>query len=105
MTRRGGRAPVGAFFPGSSRKPIAHGTIGGYRAHYRHGVPMCDSCRDADRQARGRTAFRAARCGTRSGYNAHRHRGEQPCQPCKDAQAAAKRVRDAQQRARARRSA
>lgn len=40
------------------RQPINHGTGGGYRAHFRHGVPLCDPCRrahalgDATRQPR-----------------------------------------------------
>jgi hypothetical protein len=32
---------------GSTRKPINHGTNGGYVAHYRRGEPMCDPCRAA----------------------------------------------------------
>jgi len=27
------------------RRPIKHGTIGGYNAHLRHKVPVCDLCR------------------------------------------------------------
>jgi hypothetical protein len=29
-------------------KPIKHGTKGGYRMHYRRGVPMCEACRKAE---------------------------------------------------------
>lgn len=83
-----GRAPVGAFFPGSSRKPIEHGTIGGYRAHYRHGdLPVCEACRQADREARGLQPFRSGRCGTRYGYMRHGRLGEPACDACKRAQA------------------
>lgn len=85
-----GRAPTGAYFPGSSRKPIVHGTIGGYRAHFRHGVPMCEPCRAADREYHGYKApQRTARCGTDSGYNRHLYQGETACQPCRDAKARA----------------
>lgn len=84
-----GRVPTGTYFPGSGRRPIAHGTIGGNRAHYRHGEPMCEPCRQAAREARGHQPLRPARCGTRSGYNRHLAHHERPCQPCKTAQSEA----------------
>jgi len=30
---------------GRPKQPIKHGTIGGYNAHLRHKVPVCDLCR------------------------------------------------------------
>lgn len=75
------------------RKPIAHGTTGGYRAHSRHGEPMCEPCRDAERQRLGyRGPQRQAECGTVGGYARHLKRGEQTCQPCRDAHAAHQRA-------------
>lgn len=86
MTR--GPAPTGQFFPGSRRKPIEHGTIGGYRAHYRHREPMCEPCRAAERRRRGyKGPQKTAVCGTRSGYDRHIRRGEQPCAECRAATA------------------
>ena len=32
---------------GPQRQPINHGTLGGYRAHIRHDVPLCDDCKAA----------------------------------------------------------
>lgn len=87
------RAPRGLHYPGSSRKPIAHGTIGGYRAHYRHGEPMCEPCREANRQYHGQQPKTSARCGTRSGYNRHIKAGEPTCAACRDAHALAMRER------------
>lgn len=84
-----GRAKASEFVPGTARRPIQHGTIGGYRTHYRHGVPMCEPCRAAERTRLGYKApQRIAECGTRSGYNRHCRRGEAPCPPCRDAQTA-----------------
>lgn len=40
--RRQGRRP----------EPIKHGEPGGYQAHLRQGVPLCDGCRDAYNQYR-----------------------------------------------------
>lgn len=87
-----GSAAVGEFFPGSRRRPIVHGTIGGYRAHFRHGVPMCEPCRQTERDRRGVEPFRWAVCGTRGGYNAHRRRGETTCGPCRAAHTAYQRA-------------
>lgn len=67
------------------RKPIRHGTGGGYRAHSRHGEPMCEPCREHERQRRGRRPFTPARCGTRSGYHRHLIAGEPSCDPCRRA--------------------
>jgi hypothetical protein len=87
------------FFPGSRRRPIEHGTIGGYRTHFRHGVPMCELCRHAHRVSKGfKAPQRTAVCGTEGGYNRHLNRKEIPCQPCCDA-----RARGADERARRRR--
>lgn len=70
------------------RKPIRHGTTGGYQAHFRHGVPMCEPCRAAERKRLGYKApQRRAACGTASGYNAHQRRGETPCTACSRAHA------------------
>lgn len=71
--------------PGPKPRPINHGTLGGYRTHYRRGEPICDACRDAQRAARGHKAFRAAECGTRSGYGRHLRLGEEPCSACREA--------------------
>lgn len=84
-----GRVPTGTYFPGSGRRPIAHGTIGGNRAHYRYDEPMCEPCRQAAREARGHQPLRPAQCGTRGGYNRHIAHRERPCQSCKTAQAEA----------------
>jgi WhiB family redox-sensing transcriptional regulator len=35
----------------SKRKPINHGTEGGYQAHVRRGVPVCHACNEARSQA------------------------------------------------------
>lgn len=81
-----GRARTGEFVPGTGRRPINHGTAGGYRAHFRHGEPMCESCRAAERTRLGyKGPKRAARCGTRSGYSRHVKAGEPTCGPCRDA--------------------
>ena len=66
------------------RKPIKHSTIGGYRAHYRHGEEMCEPCRDAERKRHGYKApQKQAVCGTRSGYSRHVQRGEETCPACR----------------------
>lgn len=89
MTR--GAAPVGAYFPGSQRRPIAHGTTGGYRAHFRYGEPMCEPCRQAERDRLGRSPRKPPPpCGTRNGYERHvRSLREKACEPCRRAKAAA----------------
>lgn len=86
-----GSAPFGRYFPGSRRRPIQHGTIGGYRAHYRHGdLPACEPCREAERHRQGYKApQRRAQCGTEGGYVSHQRRGETPCEPCRAARAQA----------------
>jgi WhiB family transcriptional regulator, redox-sensing transcriptional regulator len=33
--------------PRNRCKPISHGTLGGYKAHSRRGVPVCEPCRKA----------------------------------------------------------
>lgn len=78
------------------RQPIKHGTPGGVRAHYRHGVPVCDVCRDTERGDRPRRT--PPQCGTASGYKDHRDHDTPACRPCLDAHAA-----DVEQRAMARR--
>jgi DNA-binding CsgD family transcriptional regulator len=83
-----GAAKEGEFFPGSRRRPIEHGTVGGYRAHYRHGEPMCDPCRAAERKRLGHAGpQKTAQCGTVGGYARHLRRGEKTCAPCRRAQA------------------
>lgn len=68
---------------GSRRRPINHGTGGGYRAHFRHGVPMCEPCRDVERRRHGYKApQKQAVCGTRAGYI---RRGETACAACRAA--------------------
>jgi hypothetical protein len=62
MTR--GWARTGAFFPGSGRRPIQHGTMGGYRAHYRHGdLPPCEPCKRAESERQGYKTCKAADAG------------------------------------------
>ena len=73
------------------RLPINHGTVGGARAHFRHGEPMCEPCRDAERKRRGNKPFQPVRCGTRSGYMAHLAKGEASCADCRAAQNAYRR--------------
>ncbi len=46
---------------GAKPQPIRHGTAGGYRAHYRHKVPMCDACREANMVAKQAQKERRAR--------------------------------------------
>lgn len=68
------------------RKPINHGTTGGYRAHFRYSEPMCDACRDAAREARGTGPRRPPLpCGTGAAYVRHLDHGEEPCEPCRAA--------------------
>lgn len=67
------------------QKPINHGTIGGYRTHFRHGVPMCEPCREVNRQARGHKRPVLLPCGTRAAYSRHLDHGETPCEPCRAA--------------------
>ncbi len=68
------------------RKPIQHGTGGGYRAHFRHGVPMCEPCRAVERKAKGcKAPQKVAVCGTIGGYHRHLDRREETCRPCRDA--------------------
>lgn len=70
----------------SRRRPINHGTLGGYRTHYRHDVPMCEPCRAAHRRSRGHKApQKQAVCGTRSGYGRHLRLGESTCAACRAA--------------------
>lgn len=40
------------------RKPIKHGTLGGWRMHSRRGVPMCDPCSKAGNLARAESRER-----------------------------------------------
>lgn len=75
--------------PGRPRQPINHGTLGGYRAHFRHKVPICEPCRNAERVARGRQPRTLAPCGTRTAYHRHLRRRETPCEPCRAANRAA----------------
>jgi hypothetical protein len=83
---RRGPAHRGEYVPGTHRRPIAHGTTGGYRAHFRHGEPMCEPCRAAERARLGhQNPQKAAACGTDSGYGRHLKRKEPACEPCKDA--------------------
>lgn len=94
-----GSAPLGRYFPGSRRRPIQHGTIGGYRAHYRYGEPMCEPCRHANRLTKGwRGPQRQGQCGTAGGYNRHHRRGEQACSACKAAVAEARDRREMRKR-------
>ncbi|TFV91381.1 hypothetical protein [Blastococcus sp. CT_GayMR16] len=73
----------------SRRKPIRHGTTGGYRAHFRHGEPMCEPCRAADRTRKGYLGPQpVASCGTVGGYRRHLRHGEDACPPCLTANAA-----------------
>lgn len=67
------------------RQPIRHGTTGGFRAHFRHGEPMCDPCRDADRERRGVKKRVLLPCGTQGAYARHLNRNEEPCEPCRAA--------------------
>ena len=78
------------------REPIRHGTPGGYRAHFRHKVPLCDPCREADRKRLGRQPRPPAECGTNSGYV--KHPSGTACRPCLDAHAAYQRQYTAQRR-------
>lgn len=69
---------------GRRKMPIEHGTSGGYRTHFRHKVPMCEPCRDAERRRLGRRPMRYAPCGTRSAYHRHLRHGES-CEACRQA--------------------
>lgn len=71
------------------RRPINHGTLGGYRTHYRHKVPMCEPCRNAERVFKGRRKLVLAPCGTRGAYARHLRAGEATCAACRAANTAA----------------
>lgn len=82
-------------------KLIKHGTIGGYRAHFRLGIEPCAMCREANNAyARGYQRRRkeaekalvrkkmppyAGPCGTYLAYKAHLRRREEPCLECREA--------------------
>lgn len=84
-----------------------HGTTAGAAWHYRHGVPLCDECRGAERRDRAdRRARHAARrpvvplpptgvCGekhgTLTGYGRHQAAFERPCEACREAHNRARR--------------
>jgi hypothetical protein len=76
------------------RSEISHGTIGGFYAHKRHGVEMCDDCQEAKRgyERRYYTDHLArprelAPHGTLAAYRRHRAAGEDACDECKAANA------------------
>ncbi|MFD9721054.1 hypothetical protein [Streptomyces sp. NPDC059076] len=53
---------------GSKLKPIAHGTYAGSKQHRYRDEPLCDPCRDAEReQCRTRARARARRAGGDAG--------------------------------------
>lgn len=49
--------------PNIPQKPIDHGTPGGYTAHRRRGVPMCEPCREARRVADRKRQYDECGCG------------------------------------------
>lgn len=77
---------------GSTRRPARCGTKPGARRHRRLGEPVCEECKQAERDAvaeyrerkRGRPVIKRepAKCGTPSGWVKHRRRGETPCEAC-----------------------
>lgn len=86
---------------GRKRQPINHGTRAGAQAHRRRGVPLCDPCREAEREyarkyqrkiAAGEhtpTKPKPAECGTQNGYFRHYRKREKTCKRCRAAHAAA----------------
>jgi hypothetical protein len=71
--------------PKRKLKPIEHGTLRGFWAHWRRKEKPCDPCRlakNASQNKTGRTQHPAV-CGTASGYRKHRRNGEEPCLPCR----------------------
>lgn len=56
--RRALRTPI----TGSTRYPFRHGTLGGYKRHYRESTKPCELCREANRryQEAARDARRAS---------------------------------------------
>ena len=85
------------------KKPIKHGTYAGARAHRGRGIPLCEPCKEAEREynreyrrkitAGDHTPAKAkpAECGTRAGYKRHYRKGEKACKECRNANAAASR--------------
>jgi hypothetical protein len=67
------------------RQPIKHGTLGGNRAHYRHKIPMCEPCRQAERDRRGHVRRTLKPCGTDAGYARHAKLREPACAACTEA--------------------
>lgn len=74
------------------------GTYAAATRHRRHGEPLCDPCRQAER-AYGRKRRPDRRpprptppCGTVAAYYRHRRRAEKACLPCLDALSAHKRA-------------
>jgi len=84
--------PRGGIKVWVAERPIKHGTVAGYRAHYERGGKPCLECLDAYnayRRARYvRTRTNAARCGTYAGARWHQSHGERLCDPCREARAA-----------------
>ena len=85
-------------------RPINHGTTGGYRAHSRYGIPMCDPCREA--QAAVKRHGRPAKTehqyvhGTAFGYRREMKEHGAACDACRDAKRTADREWTAARRAR-----
>lgn len=85
------------------RQPITHGTYAGARAHRNRGIPLCEPCREAEREHKREYRRKIAagdhkpakrtpiECGTRAGYLLHLRREEKACKACRDANAAASR--------------
>lgn len=88
---------------GRKRGPIKHGTYAGASTHRDRGIPLCEPCKEAEREhareyqrkiAAGEhkpAKRKPVECGTRPGYFRHRRRKEEACKPCRDANAAAMR--------------
>ena len=88
---------------GRKRQPIKHGTYSGARAHRKRGIPLCEPCREAERERNREYNRKVAsgehkpvkrepiECGTRRGYFRHYRKGEKACKACRGANAAAMR--------------
>ena len=73
--------------------PINHGTVSGYRTHYRRSEPPCDDCRRAQAEYAAAKHSGPKPCGTEAAYARHRRNGEPPCEACRRAQNKARRTR------------
>lgn len=85
------------------KKTINHGTYAGVSAHRVRGIPLCEPCREAEREYQRERRRKIAtgehipvkrtpiECGTEAGYRRHIRRKENSCKACRDAHTVARR--------------